>query len=170
MTSSLLRGGLLGLAALWNCGCGGTLAEPRDRPKRVSAIGVVSYKGVPVEGAIVVFTPEGEGVGALGRTDAKGQFSLTTFLPDDGAVPGSYHVSVRKVEIDAPPPQATEDAVAPPTVERSVLPDKYADPQLSGLKGTVADGTTNEFTFDLQEGPIGKRGPQQRSPRLASGE
>lgn len=170
MTSSLLRGALLGVVALWNCGCGGTLAEPPDRPKRAAVSGVVTYKGEPVEGALVVFTPESTGVGAFGRTDAKGKFALTTYVPDDGAVPGAYLVSVRKVEVEAPPPQETDDAVVPPTVERSLLPDKYADPLLSGLKQTVVEGTQNEFAFDLQEGPIGKLRPPQRGPRIASGE
>jgi len=42
----------------------------------IAASGTVTHNGQPVEGATVVFSPEGEGRAASGLTDASGRFQL----------------------------------------------------------------------------------------------
>lgn len=59
--------------------------------------GVVTYKGKPIEKIAVVFHPEGKGMMATGLSDAKGEFSLQTSTPGDGAMgaPRSFQISFR---------------------------------------------------------------------------
>lgn len=168
MSSRLSRWCVLPLLTAAVSGCGGA-SEPADRPKRTPVTGTVLYQQQPVEGATVVFTPQGGAHGAIGVTDAKGRFKLTTFTPDDGAVPGNYGVAIRKTEVAAAPAGAADDADLPPAVQKSLLPDKYATHTTSGLQETVADGKANDFTFNLEEGPITSGGPA-RTPRPTSQE
>src|SRR5262245_4436516 len=86
-----LRGwylGLLGALALAGGGCGGS--------GTVKVRGTVTLDGKPLSGAMVTFVPaEEKGRAASGATQADGSFRLTTFKPDDGALPGDYKVMVR---------------------------------------------------------------------------
>lgn len=94
--------GCLLLAAL---GCG-----PGSKLKTVPVSGNVTYKGAPVEGAMVAFLHEVEVQTAthtaIGKTDSQGVYKLMTFetpaKPLDGAAPGKYMVTVTKTS-DAPP-------------------------------------------------------------------
>ena len=59
--------------------------------------GTVTKKGQPVAGAAVTFVPDSaDGRSAVGVTDANGAFKLTTQEQDDGAMLGSYKVTVAK--------------------------------------------------------------------------
>jgi hypothetical protein len=81
-------GGLLGVLVLAGGGCGGS--------GTVKVRGTVTLDGKPLRGAVVTFVPSGEkGRAASGATQADGSFQLTTFKPDDGALPGDYKVTVR---------------------------------------------------------------------------
>ena len=74
------------MATLLGCGDSG--------PKTYKVSGTVKLGGKPVEGALVVFTPSGEGKSAVGSTNDKGEFKLSTFGPGDGAVAGSYKIAI----------------------------------------------------------------------------
>jgi hypothetical protein len=146
-------GGLLVLAAV--CGC--SRSDP-NAPKTVPGGGTVTLNGQPVEGASVTFSPAGAGRVAYGKTDAQGQFKLSTTNTIPGAVPGAYQVGIAKTRTEGgmtpeesqayyektgqPPP-------APTTVEE--LPEKYKTPASSGLKATVEASGKNEFPFALQK-------------------
>lgn len=131
-------------------GCGGPEANP-NRPATVDVSGTVTYKGQPVEGATVTFLPQKPGEpGASGRTDASGKFGLTAFEPGDGAVPGSYLVTVVKTEAQGGG-EVQEDSDAPVVAPKSVLPEKYNNPQGSGLTAEVKEGDPNQFTFELKD-------------------
>jgi hypothetical protein len=67
-------------------------------PKTEPVSGVVTLDDKPVEGATVTFAPTGSGSAASGVTDAAGTYKLTTFRAGDGAVMGSYAVSITKTE------------------------------------------------------------------------
>lgn len=128
------------------CGCGS------NRPKAVPAKGTVTYKNEPVEGAAVMFQRE-RARPATGQTDADGNFTLTTFEPNDGAIPGDYVVTITKFESL---PESTGDAGREPPKPaagppKSLIPQKYGDPKASGLKETVAAPGPNEFTFELKD-------------------
>jgi hypothetical protein len=81
---------LLGAALVVTAGCGGG-AKP------VKVAGRVTLDDQPLAGATVTFTPTDAGTGhiAAGRTGEDGEFRLTTFSIDDGAVPGDYKVTVK---------------------------------------------------------------------------
>ncbi len=84
------------LLALVQAGCGGT-AEVKGR---------VTLDGKPVAGATILFVPEpgSSARPATGFTDAEGNFRLTTFRPNDGAVVGAYKIVVTKSEGVSSPP------------------------------------------------------------------
>jgi len=133
-------------------GCGG---EP-GLDGTITVTGTVSYQGQPVEGAIVMFSPEGEGRAASGRTDASGRFQLTTLKPDDGALPGRYKVALSKTEVEGAEMTSEEARAyyekhrrAPTVTSKELLPEKYKKTATSGLMAEVTEGGENNFPFDL---------------------
>jgi hypothetical protein len=65
----------------------------------VAVRGVVKTKsGQPCDGALVVFHPQAKDrlndPKPVATTDSSGNFSLTTFAENDGAVPGDYGVTI----------------------------------------------------------------------------
>jgi len=83
--------------------------------------GTVTFDdGVPVEGATVAFTSEN--FVARSITDASGKYVLSIL----DAPPGDYRVTISKIVDGA-----------------SVLPEKYAHPDTSGLTITVRSGRNN---------------------------
>ncbi len=132
-------------------GCSGGPAANPNRPATVAVSGTVTYNGQPVDGATVTFLPQKpDGTGASGLTDAAGKFTLTAFAPGDGAVPGSYLVTVIKTEV-AGGGAVQEDSEATPAAHKSLLPEKYGNPQGSGFTADVKEGDKNEFTFELKD-------------------
>jgi hypothetical protein len=82
----LAAGGLLFLA-----GCGGSTFP--------SVTGTVTLDGQPLDGAVVVFSPDGGAGGgqvATGVTDSDGSFKMGTLKLGDGVRPGKYHVTITK--------------------------------------------------------------------------
>lgn len=130
-------------------GCG------QKGPKTAQATGVVTYKGQPVEGANVMFSPltQGQGVAAMGLTDASGKFTLQTAQGKPGAVPGEYAVMITKTEMVStgekmPKPEGgTEDVMT----NKDLLPQKYKFPSSTPLKVRIEEGKVNEFQFNLED-------------------
>jgi len=132
-------------------GCSGGPAANPNRPATVAVSGTVTYNGQPVDGATVAFLPQKpDGTGASGLTDAAGKFTLTAFEPGDGAVPGSYLVTVTKTEAQGGG-EVQENSEATPTAPKSLLPEKYGNPQVSGLTAEVKEGEKTEFVFELKD-------------------
>jgi len=137
-----------------------------DRPATYPVSGKVTYRGKPVAGASVAFRAPGAPRLAVGTTDEAGNFRLTTFEPNDGAVLGTHVVTVNRrssastagiptVEDVASGKLSTEEinaaidrsgAVASKT--RSELPAKYADRKTSDLHREVIEGE-NVFQIEL---------------------
>ena len=139
MQSSIARFVVYALLPLAVVGCGGSGAGT------IPAKGIVTLKGQPLADAVVSFYPA-QGRPANGQTNAQGEFSLSTFKPNDGALPGSYQVGI------------TEPAVMPAEGDYSIpepkaprWPVKYTDPKQSGLTAEVKAGAENNFKFDLTE-------------------
>jgi hypothetical protein len=90
--------GLAGLAALGLvcgvCGCG-------SRTVKVSGV-VVWDTGEPVANVRVLANPTRGGADAWADTNAEGKFSLTTFKPQDGAVPGEYKLTLMPGDQEPP--------------------------------------------------------------------
>ena len=117
--------------------------------------GTVTYKGVPVAGASVTFHPDGgDARPAGGETDADGKFKTTTLKPQDGIFPGTYKVTIAKYEEYGPPPKMVMnddgEMVSEGRPVRTVLPEKYAKPESSGLTVTIGNKKATE-NFDLTD-------------------
>jgi hypothetical protein len=124
--------------------------------------GTVTYDGNPVAGATVIFLSNSGEPAATGITAADGTFRLSTYGEADGAVPGSYAVTVTKLEggasneAGAPfDPVADMEAAArntaPPPPARHLLPEKYAAAVSSPLKFTVEAAGGNRFAIELTD-------------------
>ncbi len=142
---------VLSLVCICCVGCGG--GGDGDRPSRVPVSGVITISGQPLAGATVVFIPVAHNYGATAMTDSDGAYELQTFDPKDGAVPGRYQVTVRKVESPVGVPATEEppddDDAGPLFVEKSLIPAKYGQPNTSGLEAQVAESGENKLSFDL---------------------
>lgn len=139
-------------------GCGQTDPWKANRPATVSAQGIVTYRGSPLEKAMVIFQPkETTGVAASAVTNAKGEFTLRSFPPDTGAIPGSYAVTIMKTDFDDPKydtmpvnnndPDYMKEAADPTPV--SLIPIRYNDPAQSGLTADIPQQGTTALRFDL---------------------
>lgn len=142
-------GGLLALAATVACnsGCGGgTKAYPVH--------GKVTYKGQAITTGTLNFVAEDKNPNAFGEIHKDGTYTLTTFAPNDGAVPGKYHVMIYSAQPggggggggNAQPggnPKPGEDPKpdAPPRI-----PSKYTSSATSTLTATVE---AKDNTIDL---------------------
>lgn len=151
---------LVALAILGMLGCSGAAD---DRPKTAKVRGKVTYNGKPVEGAFVSFVSDDAPRAATGKTDANGEFTLTTYEPGDGAIVGmTYKVVITKsaaaaaaddggYDPDNPNPSYEKRMEKPEGDGTSEIPAKYADPKTSGLTATIEDKEENYFEFNLTD-------------------
>ncbi len=111
-------------------------------------------------GAKVIFvTLDQAGQSAMGTTDESGKYQLSTFEPNDGALPAPYVIRVMQFAQPNAPAVASErfvteeqinaqynpDEKAPPP-PKNQLPEKYSSEFTSGLKHTVPESAT---TYDI---------------------
>jgi hypothetical protein len=113
-------------------GCG----RPGTAPT-VEARGKLLYDGKPATAARVIFTPE-SGRPAVGTTDQEGNFVLSTFESNDGAVVGAHTVTVSDLERNW-----NQD----PSLSR--FPAPYERPDTTPLKVEIKSDTDNVFTFNM---------------------
>jgi hypothetical protein len=158
---------------LFFVGCGGDAASVDTVP----VTGLVMLDGKPVAGAAVSFSPTAKGLrAAVGTTDESGRYTLTTMKPGDGAMPGSYRVTISKTSAKASSaapaadPRASGGNLTPEQMEAaraamanaakaaagaktesadSEVPSKYASAETSGFTATVTAGQTNDFPFAM---------------------
>jgi hypothetical protein len=126
--------------ALASAGCGepaGALLAPVH--------GTVTYRGEPVTGGVIVFVPDAsrgsDGPLATGEIGPDGGYHLDTGKTA-GAAGGWYRVTVAAVDRNA--------LGADRGVPHSLLPEKYRDPELSGLICEVKPGRANTLNFRLE--------------------
>jgi hypothetical protein len=119
-------------------GCG------RGRPTTHPVSGIVTLDGKPLQGAGVMLMPEAGGRPAVGTTNQRGEFTLTTFDPNDGALPGKHAVTVVLKKTTSgvmTGPDGLSGPIAPGGIkEQWIVPKKYADPKTSGLSAEVRPG------------------------------
>lgn len=112
--------------------------------------GTVTLDGAPLTKGRIQFMPDNSkgtrGPMATGQIVADGKFVLMTSAPGDGAQVGCYKVVVNCWE--ETPFDPNNPKLAPPP--KSLIPERYANEQTSGLTAEVKTGTPNEFTFDLK--------------------
>jgi len=151
------------LAVLAGCQAGSELGT-------VPVSGTVTLDGQAVADATIAFKPKAsDGRVAVGVTAADGKFTLTTLQSGDGALPGSYAVTITKIAageaasspgaMDKPSPEKQAKMAKymgsggkPPTspvAPKNELPDKYASPETSDFTAEVKLGENNDFTFAM---------------------
>ena len=136
--------GLIGLSLLVGCNSASVSGT-------VPVAGKVTYKGAPVEGAIVTFVPEGSGRPATATTAAGGVFSLTT-VDAAGAMPGKYKVTVDKVDYGAGGSSSMEAAATGSAAEgkaKRAVPAKYAAASSTPFVMEVPAGGKKDFDLAL---------------------
>jgi hypothetical protein len=136
---------VLALAAV-EVGCSGR--------KTVKVEGKVTLDGQPLAGAAVTFIPLDMELlrPAHGVTGSDGYFRLTTFKPNDGAMPGEYKIIVKKEKVEEGPTDFAPGAAGEPNVKmmaggmqkhfekmkqagmkeykpESMIPEVYGDPK-----------------------------------------
>ena len=132
MTVRVCLIGLVLAVSLGTSGCGGA-----PSPALAPVSGRVCYRGVPLPGGLIVFTPDDEsgshGPSATGAIGPDGRYSLSTDGAA-GAAPGRHRVTV-----------------AGPDAAGWHLPERFRDPQLSDLHADVVAGRDNALDFRLED-------------------
>jgi hypothetical protein len=139
------------MTAVWTLGCsGGGPALPVN--------GIVTIDDKPLDGATVTFYGE-TGAGGFARTGTDGKFVITGMKGQDGLPPGSYKVTVSKMnaadgsEID--PSDPAVGAVTEVDVKND-LPPVYSDPSQTILKYSVT-GDGKPIEIKLESKPAKKK-------------
>jgi hypothetical protein len=144
---------ILFVTLVFVAGCGGN----HLRTEYVE--GLVTLDGNILADATISFSPavEGEGITAVGKTDASGRYVLTAMQGGkDGAgtTVGKYHISVFKEEATKhyTEEQLKEEVAKHGFVDwgyRVVVPAKYTNPAGSGLTADVVKGK-NSIPLELK--------------------
>jgi hypothetical protein len=128
---------------------GGAVGCQEGNKPLLPVTGKVAYRGYPVPGGTIVFTPDARrgqsGPLAVGKINADGTYSLRTG-ESFGAVAGFYRVTVAAVTAggDPLPGQLYHIPV-------SLVPEKYRDPERSGLSCEVKGERANAIDFNLTD-------------------
>jgi hypothetical protein len=125
---------------LFAAGCG-----KQESSTLTQVSGKVSYRGAPLSSGTIVFIPDAargsSGPPVWAEIGHDGGYQLKTGNRV-GISAGRYRVTVAAVE-KAP-------SVVPGSVPRSLVPDKYRDPEMSGLACEVEPGKDNAIHFNLE--------------------
>lgn len=137
------------IVLLATAGCGGASGP-------VPVRGTVTLDGQPLANATVQFlagSPDARD--AMGTTDADGAFSLSTFKPGDGALPGKYKVVIQPpagavggsaaASIEEAQKAATRSKSRAPAV---TLPPRYTRPDQTVLSQDVP--ASGKVAFELK--------------------
>lgn len=143
LTRSISKGVLALSAGLFVAagGCG----SKSDYPDTVPVYGLVSYNGAPVTRGTITFV-SAEGHSATGQIESDGSYRLSTFAPNDGAVPGSHRVMI---VADTSNPNLIPGSSPGYEAPQDLVPAKYKDVNTSGLTAEVS-AEKPEITFDLE--------------------
>jgi hypothetical protein len=108
--------------------------------------GRVLYQNQPLPRGTIVFVPDADrgnnGPLAQGTIQAGGIYTVET-EGKPGAAPGWYRVTV--IAVEAPAGYSPSRSSAP----RSLVPERYRDPQLSDLTCEVKASRENSINFNL---------------------
>jgi hypothetical protein len=142
---------VLALSTTFVTGCG---EKAGKRPPLGKVKGKVIYKGNPVPGVNVTFTMVGASRAGTGTTDDNGEFAVSTYDTNDGALVGTHQVTVSQntAKPNAPPMSPLDLAKSgpPPAPKGGVIPSKYASLSTTPLKNTIEPGE-NSVTLELRD-------------------
>jgi hypothetical protein len=157
------------VAAVLGCG------DSSGLPRRYPVSGQVSYNGKPLARGSISFAPVNPQGRAAGGTIVDGRYALTTQDSNDGALTGSYRVSIQAKETDpskvdltqgkkgiggpltgaqqkaliAAYPQLRAGKAA--AAARNLIPSKYSSPETSGLTYEVKEQSDTSANFNLKD-------------------
>lgn len=137
-------------------GCGSSA------PHTIPVSGTVTFDGKPLSKGTISFIPAGDktefGRPATGNIDPQGNYTLSTFKPGDGAVPGKYQVAVVSIANEPSPEEMAEKGAQ----ITSTIPAGYNSPMTSGLRATVEAGGAMTLDFELKTGGAPDSAPPQQ--------
>jgi hypothetical protein len=109
---------------------------PGEKPVRVE--GRVLLDGIPLGEATVTFIPRTpDGRRAQGETGREGNFLLTTFQENDGALPGDYKITVTLPSQSKQRPPVQHDVLPRLELWHPPLPSVYSDEDKTPLQATI---------------------------------
>ena len=146
---------LLMIATLLFCGC-------KKGPPMGKITGTVTYNGEPLKTGVIVFDVEGARQGRAEVENGK-IVKASTYDNNDGISIGKAKISITSYEYtqtSAPPVVSRQNpnrpdtggglsSYSPPKIT-SNLPQKYANPHISGLSATIEKGE-NTITLELSD-------------------
>jgi hypothetical protein len=138
-------------------GCG----DDTGLGRRYPVSGTIRYQGKPVEKGLISFRPTDPAGRAAGGTIAAGMYSLETAGNRDGALPGTYKVSIIARDVDVAKALAEAKAKNPRVPwqlaeyeaqkkGKSLVPTKYNSPETAGLTREVKE-QSNRIDFELTD-------------------
>ncbi len=133
-----------------------------DFPPTMPVSGTVTMAGKPLERLSISFQLEGAAARTgFGVTNEKGEFQISTFDQNDGALLGTHTVTISDLPEKSAAAEKNTDPTAlygqpggmfgKPVKKKSRIPEKYAHPKTSGLQATVTEAGPNQFTFELKD-------------------
>lgn len=134
------------------CSDGSTASGPRPVP----AAGMLTYNATAVPDATISLIPNDPSQpGAVARSDSTGAFKLTTGDRGEGAMPGDYKVSVTAIVYEGGEnPGSVEEGNynpnAKPATPKYIVPQKFSNPETSGLTLTIPPEGTTDIKLDLK--------------------
>jgi hypothetical protein len=138
------------LLALVLNGCGG-----RSIPT-TKVEGTITYNGQPIKQGTIAFHPLNVFEGsprriATGKISSEGTYCLSTFVKDDGVIPGEYKITIVSREAAKTFDSSDEEVAA----LRSFIPIVYANPDQSPLKETISSDAPEPVRVDFNlEGEV----------------
>lgn len=112
-------------------------------PGTIPIRGKVVFDGEPLAKGEVLYNPVDQaGRRARGIIQPDGTFKLTTLEKDDGALPGEYRITILAYAPHPGEPGRTVESESRTEIRERikrgyVIPERYIDPELSGLTDTV---------------------------------
>lgn len=110
-----------------------------EKVDTVPAKGTVTYKGKPLEKGQIQLLPE-KGPAAVGLI-GNGTFVLGTNADGDGAPPGKYRATVFSYK--------ENKTRFGETISKAVIPDRYANPDTSGIVVEIPEGGNEAIKVEL---------------------
>lgn len=124
-----------------------------DRLQTHPVTGHLHINGVPASGCAVTFVPLDPALKGVvlpaGTVDETGAFTLTTYETGDGAPTGDYAVTLRWEASQWPGMDASNSVDPVVTMRPDRLQERFASPEKSGLKATIAKGENVLEPFQL---------------------
>jgi hypothetical protein len=124
----------------------------KQNPRVVPVAGMVLYNDKPLPFGTIMFQPD-RGQPASGEIQSDGSFKLSSYAPDDGAVPGRHIVSITCYEGQRPSMTKADDA-GETSLGKLLIPLKYTRTGSSGLSAQIEDAPNQSVEFKLTGPPV----------------